>query len=154
MSVNNDSVWVIVELVSPLSSVLGDVSNWLAPATSGDLHLAECSLTAGANAWCVGSISDLPPEISTTFVSQLIMQFTPHQSDFYGPDALPDTQPTVSKHWRHSQMRWWGEVLACLSVWSKVQIACIWFSWCHCHPIISASAKSRMVYSSGTDSPG
>ena len=22
-----------------------------------------------------------------------------HQSDFYGPDALPDTQPTVSKHW-------------------------------------------------------
>ena len=24
----------------------------------------------------------------------------PHQSDFYGPAALPDTQPTVSKHWR------------------------------------------------------
>ena len=27
---------------------------------------------------------------------------TPHQSGFYGPDALPDTQPTASKHWRHS----------------------------------------------------
>jgi len=26
------------------------------------------------------------------------------------------------------------EVLA-LSVWSKVQMLCIWSSWCHCHPI-------------------
>jgi len=25
----------------------------------------------------------------------------PHQSIFDGPDALPDAQPTVSKHWRH-----------------------------------------------------
>ena len=24
-----------------------------------------------------------------------------HQSDFYRPDDLPDTQPTASKHWRH-----------------------------------------------------
>jgi len=24
-----------------------------------------------------------------------------------------------------------------ISVWSEVQIICIWFSWCHCHPIIS-----------------
>ena len=37
-------------------------------------------------------------------------------------------------------------MLAWLSVWSKVQMTCIWSSWCHCHPIISASAKSRMVY--------
>jgi len=22
--------------------------------------------------------------------------------NFYGPDALPDAQPTVSKHWRHT----------------------------------------------------
>jgi len=29
------------------------------------------------------------------------------------------------------------EVLAWLSVWSKVQMVCIWSSWCHCHPIIS-----------------
>ena len=26
----------------------------------------------------------------------------PHHSIFYGPDALPDAQPTVSKHWRHT----------------------------------------------------
>jgi len=30
-----------------------------------------------------------------------------------------------------------GEVLAWLSVWSKLQMICIWSSWCHCHPIIS-----------------
>jgi len=26
----------------------------------------------------------------------------PHHSVFYRPDALPATQPTVSKHWRHT----------------------------------------------------
>ena len=31
------------------------------------------------------------------------------------------------------------EVLAWLSVWSDVQMNCIWSGWCHCHPIISAS---------------
>jgi len=34
-----------------------------------------------------------------------------------------------------------GEVLAWLSVWSKVQMICKWSSWCHCHPIISCSTK-------------
>jgi len=34
-----------------------------------------------------------------------------------------------------------GDVLAWLSVWSKVQMICIWSSWCHCHPIISCSSK-------------
>jgi len=34
-----------------------------------------------------------------------------------------------------------GEVLAWLSVWSKVQMICIWSSCCHCHPIISCSSK-------------
>jgi len=33
------------------------------------------------------------------------------------------------------------EVLAWLSVWSNVQMICIWSSWCHCHPIISCSSK-------------
>jgi len=31
------------------------------------------------------------------------------------------------------------EVLEWLSVWSEVQMTCIWCSWCHRHPIISAS---------------
>jgi len=29
-----------------------------------------------------------------------------------------------------------GKVLAWLSVWSEVQMICIWSSWCQCHPII------------------
>ena len=37
-----------------------------------------------------------------------------------------------------------GEMLAWLSVWSKVQ-TCIWPSWCHCHSLSLASVKSRLV---------
>ena len=37
-----------------------------------------------------------------------------------------------------------GEVLAWLSVWSKVQ-TCIWPSWFHCHSLSLASVKSRLV---------
>jgi len=42
------------------------------------------------------------------------------------------------------------EVLAWSSVWSEVQMTCIWSGRCHCHSIISASVNSRMVYPSGT----
>jgi len=31
---------------------------------------------------------------------------TPHHSIFYRPDALHDTQPTVSNHWRHNCITW------------------------------------------------
>jgi len=31
-------------------------------------------------------------------------------------------------------VRFSDEVLVWLSVWSEVQIVCIWSSWCHCHP--------------------
>ena len=37
-----------------------------------------------------------------------------------------------------------GGVLAWLSVWSEVQ-TCIWPSWCHCHSLSLAPAKSRLV---------
>ena len=33
--------------------------------------------------------------------SRQITMPVPHHSVFYRPDALPATQPTVSKHWRH-----------------------------------------------------
>ena len=36
---------------------------------------------------------------------------------------------------------WSDEVLAWLSVWSEVQTICIWFSLCHCHPVISCFSK-------------
>jgi len=28
-----------------------------------------------------------------------------------------------------------------ISVWNEVQMICIWFSWCQCHPIISCFIK-------------
>jgi len=34
------------------------------------------------------------------------------------------------------------EVFVWLSVWSKVQIVCIWSSWCHCHPTTPSSLAS------------
>ena len=36
-------------------------------------------------------------------------------------------------------------------VCSEVQMTCIWSTWCHCHPIISASVN--MIYPSGTGLP-
>ena len=44
-------------------------------------------------------------------------------------------------------------VLAWLSVWSVVQMICIWSSWCYCHPSSLASVKSRMVYLSVASLP-
>ena len=46
-----------------------------------------------------------------------------------------------------------GGVLAWLSVRSEVQ-TCIRPSWCRCHSLSLASVKSRLVYLSGTGSPG
>jgi len=48
---------------------------------------------------------------------------------------------------------WSGEVVACLFVWSEVQMICILSSWCHCHPSSLASAESRTAYSSGIALP-
>jgi len=48
-----------------------------------------------------------------------------------------------------------GEVLAWLSVWSEVQMMCIWCSWCHCHPIICCSSKIQngLPYLTGVGLP-
>ena len=35
-------------------------------------------------------------------------------------------------------------VLAWLSVWSEVQMICIWFSWCHCHPVVACFIKIQI----------
>jgi len=32
-------------------------------------------------------------------------------------------------------------LLISFSVWSEEQMICIWFSWCHCYPIISCFIK-------------
>jgi len=36
-------------------------------------------------------------------------------------------------------------VPAWLSVWSEMQMICIWSHWCHCHPVTPASLKYRLV---------
>ena len=48
--------------------------------------------------------------------SRQIITPAPHHSVFYRPDALPATQPTVSKHWRHKALKpttekWKTEIL-------------------------------------------
>jgi len=45
------------------------------------------------------------------------------------------------------------DLLEWLSVWSEVQMTCIWSSCSHCDPVICTSAKSRVVYPSGTGLP-
>jgi len=41
----------------------------------------------------------------------------------------------VGRQEEHSDCKKFSdEVLAWLSVWSKVQMICIWSSWCHYHP--------------------
>ena len=64
---------------------------------------------------------------------------------------LPDKLPSVLWHCRLGGRKgiWLvkklsSEVLAWLSVWSKVQ-TCIWPSWCHCHSLSLAPVKSRLV---------
>jgi len=37
------------------------------------------------------------------------------------------------------------EVLAWLSVWSKLQMVCIWSSWCHFHPVICCFIKTQIA---------
>jgi len=31
-----------------------------------------------------------------------------------------------------------------VSVWSEVEVICIWPSWCHCHPIVSCFIKTQI----------
>ena len=56
--------------------------------------------------------------------SRQITTPAPHQTDFYGPDALHDTQPTASKHWRLNVSTWcllW-HVSVCVSTSSQSSI--------------------------------
>jgi len=45
--------------------------------------------------------------------------------------------PTISNTVTNTHTRLSDEVPQWLSVWSKVQMICLWSSWCHCHPVIS-----------------
>jgi len=72
----------------------------------------------------------------------VLLQFYSH---YIGqPECLQcfDTVGSVSERaFGLQKMR--DEVLPWLSVWSEVQMICIWSSWCHCHHIISCFIKIR-----------
>ena len=48
----------------------------------------------------------------------------------------------IRKSIRPVKNEWWDALV--LSVWSLVQMICIWFSWCHCHAIISCFIKIQI----------
>ena len=63
---------------------------------------------------------------------------TPHQSDFYGPDAFSDNQSTASKHWRPSkkpslpnfQMKPLGKLITCASDTRQYNLILVKGWWC------------------------
>ena len=79
--------------------------------------------------WCTAHIG-LP-----YLLTYLLAQFFTGRMPFLSPNQLT----TASKH-----RKWNGGVLVWLSVWSGVQ-TCIRSSWCHCHSLSLASARSRLV---------
>jgi len=90
---------------------------------------------------------------SVNLIPDFLLLTQPHlctsQINFFCRFTSPTVLPSVLWH------RWLGirkgiqlvkklhgEVLAWLSVWSEVQMMCIYSSfWCHCHPIISFFIK-------------
>ena len=47
------------------------------------------------------ALASAKPYASNCTSLQKITMSAPYHSNFYGPDAHPDTQPTASKHWSH-----------------------------------------------------
>jgi len=59
--------------------------------------------------------------------------------------AFSDLILLVKRQEEHPACNNWvisDEVLVWLSVWSEVQIVCIWSSWCHCQPKTPSSLAS------------
>jgi len=57
--------------------------------------------------------------------SRQITMPAPHHSVFYRPDALPASQPTASKHWRHCIVRYFvNRASGCYSVTDRQVQGC------------------------------
>ena len=95
------------------------------------------------------SFSGQPGQVSTRWINQIFWILLKQRLTL---SALPLLVGCQEGHPARKKSDWWDAGMGIF--WSEVQIACLWFSWCHCHPIMSASANSRMVYPSGADSPG
>ena len=64
-------------------------------------------------------------------------------SAFVAFSALTLMAGWQEEHPAHKKLS--DEVLVRLPVCSKMQMFCMWFSWCHCHPITSCFSKIQMV---------
>ena len=96
-------------------------------------------------------VISMPPVLLTTYHDQRITitslnepAAAVHTSSVYHCSSFslhccPRCFDTVG--WAVSVKNLSDEVLAWLSVWSEVQMICIWSSWCHCHPVISCFIK-------------
>ena len=94
--------------------------------------------------WMYMHTNENPNLVSVKFCRQFCMQ-------------MPTTYYSVLRHcWlgirksiRPVKIEWRGVgLLVSLSLWSKVQIVCVWSIWCHCHPKTPSSRvsfKSRLV---------
>ena len=56
------------------------------------ISLKQETVTGSGISWAICKSAPCSRQITTP---------APHHSVFYRPDALPDAQPTASKHWRH-----------------------------------------------------
>ena len=79
---------------------------------------------------------------STCTSHQKITTPAPHHSDFYTPDALPDTQPTASKHWRHSRRKTSAQlpITAILKLWIQLTSFKLWEVY-HCRLLAGCRRK-------------
>ena len=63
----------------------------------------------------------------------------PHYSIFYGPDALPDAQPTVSKHWRNNILELsMGLVVNCIESPTDLHLVSV-RQWLCCWRLLAAA---------------
>ena len=95
--------------------------------------------TDWADFWHRGFLRSIPVRYST------LWQYAVSSLHAFG--ALTLLVGRQEEHPACKQLR--DEVLVWLSVWSEVQIVCIWSSWCHCNPQTPsslASFKSRLVF--------
>ena len=58
--------------------------------------LKQETVSGSDNSWAICKSAPCSRQITTP---------APHHSVFYRPDALPDAQPTASRHWRHNECR-------------------------------------------------
>jgi len=91
------------------------------------IHPCVVLMTSG---WC-SNVSERPHHcchLASKFDSHLIFALLHNGQDFSALTLLVVWQEECPACKQLSD-----EVLVWLSVWSKVQIVCIWSSWCHCH---------------------